>query len=257
MKLRSTVSAILIILVLSQNVHGQSSPALKDYAPAALGFGVAAGLELFGKTLFIPDQPRFSQPNAFDQNMRERLFWGTGNQHTAIKWSDRLLYGLSFSSLVWGPVLDKKPERAAFVNFEVLTANALATNIVKILSARERPYHHYGTLGSRGADDYASFFSGHTSVAFSQAVANAMMLSKSYPEQETLIWASLLGTAGLTGYLRVAGDMHYLSDVLVGALAGSTIAWLITSYEMDRFAAEGQGSSDFMFTLKIPLGQGF
>ena len=250
-------SALLIILFLVQFIQGQTKPTGQDFAPAALAFGVAAGLEVFGKTSLMPDNPRFSDPNTFDTMMREKLFWGKVGQETAIRWSDYLLYGVSFSSLLWGPLADDYPERAALINAEVLTANAIATNLVKIVSARQRPYHHYSTLPSRGSDDYASFFSGHTSVAFSQAVANAMLLSRTYPEHESLIWGSLLSSAGFTAYLRVAGDMHYTTDVLVGAVVGSTIAWVITKNEIDRFPDQTQGGADFMVTMKIPLGQRF
>jgi len=137
---------------------------------------------------------------------------------------------------------------------EVFATNSIITNIAKILAARERPYHHYGTAPDRGAKDYASFFSGHSSVAFSQAVSNAMILSDHNPEQKELIWSSLLSLAGVTAYLRVAGDMHYFSDIVVGAGVGSLVAWSITRFELDRFKDASNSGGDIIFTLKIPLG---
>jgi membrane-associated phospholipid phosphatase len=33
--------------------------------------------------------------------------------------------------------------------------------------------------------------------------------------------------AALTGYLRIAGDKHYMSDVLTGAAVGSAIGYMV------------------------------
>ena len=40
-------------------------------------------------------------------------------------------------------------------------------------------------------------------------------------------WAAGLPLAALTGYLRIAADRHYLSDVLVGAGAGTLFGTLV------------------------------
>ncbi|HSO33467.1 MAG TPA: phosphatase PAP2 family protein, partial [Labilithrix sp.] len=38
-----------------------------------------------------------------------------------------------------------------------------------------------------------------------------------------LVWATLMPLAVATGYLRIAGDKHYLSDVLTGAILGAAV----------------------------------
>ena len=40
---------------------------------------------------------------------------------------------------------------------------------------------------------------------------------------KTIVWISALGLASATGYLRIAADKHYFSDVFVGAIVGSLI----------------------------------
>ena len=240
-------------------------PESGDYLFAAGGLGLAMGFELLIKDQLLPDVPRFSNPNRFDTSIRNSLYWGAEHRELAETWSDRLIYGVSMSSLLWGPLSSRETGRSALINMEVFSANSILTNLFKVSAGRERPYHHYGTRESSGKTDYASFFSGHSSIAFSQAVTNALLLSLDYPQYKTLIWSSLLGTAGLTAYLRVASDMHYFSDILVGACAGSFVAWTITSLELRRLnrspsnAAKialsyGGSSRDFNFTLKIPLG---
>ena len=39
--------------------------------------------------------------------------------------------------------------------------------------------------------------------------------------------ASGLSMAAFTGYLRIAADKHYLSDVLTGAIVGSAVGFVV------------------------------
>ena len=236
----------------------------RDWLTSSSAMGLAIGLELYGKSHFVPEQPRLSTPNSFDRYMREKLWLGANKQDDARDWSDRLIYGVSMSSLLWGPLLMQDSELSLLINARVFAANSIMTNLVKIATARERPYSYHNTRPSEGNTDYTSFYSGHSSVAFSQAVANSILLSRDYPEYESQIWSTLLGVAGLTAYLRVAGDMHYFTDILTGAISGSLIAWTITHSELKRFgldkevnetALRYQGNgSNFVISLKIPLG---
>ncbi|MCF7825827.1 MAG: phosphatase PAP2 family protein [Candidatus Marinimicrobia bacterium] len=253
----------LILFALVQPNHSQQISA-KEWIVTGSELGLALGVELFGKPYLTPDEPRFSNPNSFDRLMRNKLWSGLENQDNARVWSDRLIYGVSMSSLVWGPLLANNTNEAILINARVFAANSLLTNIVKMSAARERPYHHFNTRPSEGSKDFTSFYSGHSSVAFSQAVANAMILSRSYPEHDSMIWSTLLSAAGLTAYLRIAGDMHYFSDVITGAAMGSLVALTVTRIELNRFDKanndtsalfkyQGTGSN-FMVSFKIPLG---
>ena len=246
-----------------QQIHAQEISS-RDWLITGSGLGLALGLELYGKSHFVPDVPRFDTPNALDRFMRDKLWIGADNQDKARDWSDRLIYGVSMSSLLWGPVIAEDSKLSLLINARVFAANSILTNVIKIGAARERPYHYFGTRASTGSTDFTSFYSGHSSVAFSQAVANAMILSRTYPKYESTIWTSLLGIAGITAYLRVAGDMHYFSDILIGAVMGSWLGWSITKAELNSFENSGDGAntllryqgtgSNFMISLKIPLG---
>jgi len=236
----------------------------KDWLTTGTGLGLAMGLEVYGKSHFVPDEPRFSSPNSFDRFMRRKIWRGVDKQENARLWSDRLHYGMSMSSIVWGPVMAHDSKISLHINSRVFIANSILTNIVKIIAARERPYHHYGTREPEGVTDFTSYFSGHSSIAFSQVVTNAMILTRTYPEYDSMIWTTFLSAAGLTAYLRVAGDMHYFTDILTGAFVGSLIAWSITTYELNRFDKSNEGAnailgnserrSNFILSLKIPLG---
>src|SRR2546428_212192 len=77
------------------------------------------------------------------------------------------------------------------------------------------------------ADDDASFYSGHASAAFAVATSFATCASMRGDGDAWVAWAAGLPLAALTGYLRIAADRHYLSDVLVGAGAGTLFGTLV------------------------------
>jgi membrane-associated phospholipid phosphatase len=76
-------------------------------------------------------------------------------------------------------------------------------------------------------DAYVSFYSGHSSYAFSLAVAAGTVASlRQYPGAGW-VWASGLIVASATGYFRIAADKHYLSDVLVAGAGASLVGFAI------------------------------
>ncbi len=249
----SSLLYILMSLMPQTELFAGDEVKQQDILLASSGLGLAIGLEL-AKSHLTPEIPRFSTPLAIDTYMRDKFRRGAGDLDKAEIWSDRLIYGVSLSSLIWGPLVADDRAKSFLINMEVFSLNSLVTNLTKILVARERPYKHFGTRESLQARDNTSFFSGHSSVAFSQAVCNAMILSEHYPDQEAVIWSSLLTLAGTTAYLRVASDMHYFSDIIVGAAVGSLIAWTLTRHELNRFEKKYSNGMNFSISLRIPLG---
>ncbi len=117
--------------------------------------------------------------------------------------------------------------------------NGGVNGITRRLTQRIRPYLYNNTsiterekrwLCQPGQDySYISFYSGHTSIAFFSAV----FLSKVYTDiygkgyGSYIIWGASLFGAATTGYLRYKSGWHYPSDVIVGAIAGSLIGYII------------------------------
>jgi membrane-associated phospholipid phosphatase len=85
----------------------------------------------------------------------------------------------------------------------VQVTNASFTNLVKMWSKRMRPDN----------SNDRSFFSGHTSSSFTGA---GLVCSQTSGKHCTIS----LGLAALTGYLRIAANKHWFSDVVVGAGVG-------------------------------------
>jgi len=103
--------------------------------------------------------------------------------------------------------------------YEVLALQAGLQLMVRSLKAWPRPF----MLGSEGGKERespsaaGSFYSGHASAAFSLAVFAGVQFG------DARVWAGGLSVAALIGILRIAGGMHYPSDVLIGAAIGSLI----------------------------------
>lgn len=103
------------------------------------------------------------------------------------------------------------------------------TRAGKLIAGRQRPYAHYGLALDH--EDNLSFPSGHTSRAVAIGTAAAMVArSRGYPS-EPYLWASTATLGLATGYLRIAADKHYVTDVLAGGVLGVAVGlavpWLM------------------------------
>ena len=97
------------------------------------------------------------------------------------------------------------------------TINKYTTNALKGLVGKERPSGY----------NNASFPSGHTSKAFTSAT----ILYEEFKDTNTLLAYSGFVFASTTGFLRIAKNAHYLSDVLAGAGLGILITKLVYHFD--------------------------
>ncbi len=180
--------------------------------------------------LFLHPAPheREEHPNGLDLWARDSLDWQ--NTRAARRTSDWLLRSFMVASVFAPPMgnLESAPNswNGSLVGFEALAATQLITGLTKHAIRRQRPEE-------AGGETYASFFSGHSATSF----AGATMLTIYAQEYDwggsTGQWAipvAAYSAATLTGYLRIAGRRHWLTDVLVGAAVGTGTAWL--TYEL-------------------------
>jgi len=101
--------------------------------------------------------------------------------------------------------------------------------ILKQVIHKPRPY--VGQIDNRPvntSEDYESFPSGHTLMAFSAAAYTQAMQLLFYPDSTTMkaISATTWVLAATTATLRVLSGNQYLEDVLAGAAMGSAIGFL-------------------------------
>jgi len=190
-----------------------------------------AGAGWFFSQLFqdrlAPPVCRWCDPPAFDAAVRDRLRWqDTGAAGLA---SDVLAYGgVPLAGLGADFFVSGRDAKAAgtdaLIAAETAALAGLFGQAVKLAVARERPGTHPRDGSS---DEHASFYSGHTSAAFAVAVSLATCASLRGDRDAWVAWAAGLPLAAAAGYLRIAADRHYLSDVLAGAGAGTLFGILV------------------------------
>jgi membrane-associated phospholipid phosphatase len=144
----------------------------------------------------------------------------------------------------------------------VLYAESLAvtlgiTGAVKLVVHRERPYgRHCGSDPLLAAEDcepqgrFESFFSSHTSVAFTAASTSCAAAVHLPLWANTPAWLPCsigYAVAGGIGTLRISADHHYLTDVLSGAAVGSLVGWAVPLF---RFSG---GEATHLGALRLGL----
>ncbi len=109
--------------------------------------------------------------------------------------------------------------RDALVVAEAAALTDLTTTVAKSGFARLRP--GLPDVPGQAPGAYHSLWSGHTSLAFSIAVAQATQDTLRGDPAAPWVWGIGLTLATSVAYFRVAGDQHWLTDVLAGAAVGT------------------------------------
>ena len=177
-----------------------------------------------------PATCRWCDPPAFDTSVRDQLRW----QHTGTP--DITSYVLAVVQPMMVVTLDVIAADKdggpgdAWVDALLIseaTAVAMALNqTVKFFVGRERPFVHALSEAdkpstARPSDNNLSFYSAHTSLTFAVAASTGTIASMRRYRMAPWIWTAGIAMAAVTGYLRIAADRHYASDVVVGAVVGS------------------------------------
>lgn len=182
---------------------------------------------------------RWCDPPGLDRAVRDALVWD--NPQTADTVSDYTgfwatpVFTLGITALsAWGDAGATESRLGRVLDdtlpvLEAVTFSQLLVQAVKFSVARQRPRAHYDSIPAEPFDEEAnlSFFSGHATLTFSLATAAGMVAHRRGSDLEPVVWVVGMGLAATTSYLRIAGDQHYATDVLVGALFGTGMGILI------------------------------
>ncbi|MFT3926190.1 MAG: phosphatase PAP2 family protein [Myxococcales bacterium] len=223
---------------------------LKLDLPLTLGaLSIWVGTEL-GKSALAPEDCRWCRTNGFDEGIREGLKWeNTTAARRASNWVTVGVLPLGLAAImsvaaVRDHAADRLPEDLLFIS-EAVALAGLANQGIKFIAGRERPFVHALPEADKGSTDHPSdnnlsFYSGHTSLAFSMAVAAGTVATMRGYRGAPYVWAVGIPLALLSGYLRIAADRHYMSDVLVGAALGTAFGaltpWLLHRVSPDAGA---------------------
>jgi len=110
---------------------------------------------------------------------------------------------------------------------ESLALASIATEGLKIIVDRKRPYERYTDIYPHDYEIGKSFPSGHAALAFSTATSLSIQFKKWYIVAPAYLWATSVS------YSRLYLGQHYPSDILASALVGSGSAWI--SYKANQW----------------------
>jgi hypothetical protein len=195
----------------------------RAYHAIAIGaMATAYGLsEFVFKDTFAPDECGWCNPPGVDRSVRDALVWDEVS--TARGLSNVTGFGLAPALSIGTLVLSGA------------AAVSLINQTIKFTFGRSRPFVRFGDPNmEHHPDDNLSFFSGHTSFTFALAVSAGMVAHRRHYKAEPVIWAGGLALAAGTGYLRIAGDKHYFSDVVLGAIAGTAAGIVVPLWLHDE-----------------------
>jgi membrane-associated phospholipid phosphatase len=105
----------------------------------------------------------------------------------------------------------------SLIVIEAAAGALLLNQVVKLLAGRQRPYAFFkNDVEYSTSEDNLSFYGGHVSFAFSVVAATVTLASmRGYPGVGIAAGVGFTLAARI-GYLRIAADQHYLTDILVG-----------------------------------------
>ena len=238
MKIHSAL--VLSVIALSASyTHAQATVrdayALTWKGDVPMGIG-AAGLYALGQWRLTQMTPYTGGYDKSKLMVWDRPFAGRYNK-TANSASDVLSGAAAFPvvlSLVdWkqGSLSGSDVGTQVVMLSEVLSLESGLNLLVRSFEFWPRPL----MLGDQGGaersarDASGSFYSGHSSAAFAVAVFSGVWFDRTHPGSKwsSLVWGGALATATTVAVLRVVAGKHYPSDVVVGALVGSGIGWVV------------------------------
>ena len=209
----------------------------------ATGLGLAAVLA--SRVLPLPSA-HWSGGIGFDEGARDALRFHTPASRRRARDGSDIGITISaswpfFDALVVAGWYRGSPElgtQQALISAEVLAVTAGMQGLVSLSVSRERPYGREcggelpeATRDCANRDRYYSFYSGHSANSFAAAAVNCMHHAyvPLYGGGAADNWAcvGMFGVAATTALMRVATDVHYVSDVLVGATIGTTTGLLL------------------------------
>lgn len=207
--------------------------------------GLTAGVLIVPAIVLLQsDVPRnWTGNNAFDNWFRERLLASDEKREKYARASDALaLTAIGFPILVDMIGVAFIGDRNEDVGLQMLGIQAQAfaisgflTNVFK-LTGRERPWALDAGCSdpsvSCSSNANESFFSGHTSMAFTGAGLTCvehqhLPLFGSGHVGGPIACASTLTMATLTGIFRIVSNQHWTTDVIAGAGVGLVSGWLM------------------------------
>ncbi len=234
----------------TRSAHAQTTvthPELRFDSPWIDGLVTGVGFVAWygtssSESTFSRSSCRWCNPPGIDTSIRSALRWSDTSAASAISNVTFVQLGIGVIGFNALAAAQAQPDGGfqAWRDFymdsaAVAEATILAADFnqgVKFLVARERPFVHALAPADKGAtsspaDNNTSFYSGHASTSMALAVSMAEVASLRRYDWAPVAWATLPALSLVTGYLRIAADKHYFTDVVSGAAMGALFGYFV------------------------------
>ena len=214
---------------------------LADYVVTAAG----AGLTLTASIVKPSSKHKLSGGILFDESVRDTL--------RADTLADRYIFrdasdvGLSLA-VTWPFVTDalitawwyrgsrEVAAEMSLINLQAMAISGALQGAANVLVSRERPFGRdcggdelpEDAIDCANSVHYRSFFSGHSAFSFTGAALICVHHFENDlmgPPWDALSCAGGYAVAATTASFRVVADVHYSSDILLGAAVGTLVGW--------------------------------
>ena len=226
---------VLVVILLASSRARADEPtdrARAYHAALTAAMGAAYLTAEFGFNAELsPTSCTWCDPTGFDVAMRDALKWGnTGAADVLSSVTGYVMAPIAMTGLVivaGGNTGWRRHFDDAVPVVQAAIFASLLQHVTKLAAGRQRPFVHFAPPGTvvPSEEDDVSFWSGHTSLTFSLAVSAGTIASDRHYALAPVIWVTGLALATTTGYLRIAADKHYATDVLMGAAVGSLVGY--------------------------------
>jgi membrane-associated phospholipid phosphatase len=233
----SGLACILACLVFALPAFSQDQPTQTPYEIhwktdlplLGLAGGAALSPVLFNNAIQKSCPCSAEDVNVFDRG-------ATGRRSDKL---DKVSTGAVMAAVAWPLAMmytDASSRRDA-VTDAVITGEAVLVNIglnetIKLGAHRPRPLL-YGLAANdpqiQQDDNYRSFYSQHTSVAFAAGISYARTYALRHPHSRRrwMMYAAVAGGGATVATLRVLSGRHFPTDVITGAAAGTGVGLLV------------------------------
>jgi hypothetical protein len=251
MRLVACLATVALALPAAAAERLASDPAV-DVPLAAAAAAIYGGLAWGSDRQALRADPPAAKPGGIDALAVLRL---DRDLSTASDVAAGAVIGGAALATAWDGARDGEFGHRLLLLGEALAISGAVNETVKYAVRRPRPYTYDRREGKVGDD--ISFYSGHTT----QSAAATVFLARSLdltgdlgPAGRVAAYGGAAALTAAVGTLRVLSGRHYPSDVLVGAVVGGAIGWLVPElHRRGATASAGPGTGGAGLTLLLPL----
>jgi hypothetical protein len=207
--------------------------------------GAGAGLTLAAAIVKPSSTHKLSGGILFDESVRDTLRANTLADRYIFR--DASDVGLSLA-VTWPFVTDalitawwyrgsrEAAQEMSLIDLQALAISGALQGAANVLVSRERPFGRdcggdelpEDAIDCANSVHYRSFFSGHSAFSFTGAALICVHHFENEllgPTWDALSCAGGYAVAATTATFRVVSDVHYSSDILLGAAVGTLVGW--------------------------------